>query len=300
MSHVAGQSRRLVNKARRSLYSRMEDASPSRTALRVARLRALHQFSPQAALFRDPYASAILGDAAPGAQELQQEDEHDRRMRLFVASRARLAEDWLAAAVRSGIRQVVVLGAGLDTFSLRNPYPDIAVFEVDHPATQAWKRQRIAEAGLAEPAGVTFVPVNFERQSLAGELAAAGLKPTEPGFFIWLGVVPYLTRDAIFATLAYIARMPGSEVVFDYSEPAENRDEAAWATRAFYAARVAAIGEPWISFFDPVELAKSLTELGFDEIEDLESGEIAARFARSPATARSNSGGHILRARRSA
>ena len=80
----------------------MEDAKPSRTALGVARLRALHQFSPQAALFRDPYASAILGDAAPTAKELEQEDERSRRMRLFVASRARLAEDWLAAAVRRG------------------------------------------------------------------------------------------------------------------------------------------------------------------------------------------------------
>ncbi|WFP60508.1 SAM-dependent methyltransferase [Mesorhizobium sp. WSM4904] len=277
----------------------MEDASPSRTALRVARLRALHQFSPQAALFRDPYALAILGEAAPNAGELSQEDEHGRRMRLFVASRARLAEDWLAAAVRRGVRQVVVLGAGLDTFALRNPYPGVTVFEVDHPATQAWKRQRIAEAGLAEPAGAAFVPVNFERQSLAGELAAAGLNTTEPSFFIWLGVVPYLTREAIFTTLDYIAGIPGSEVVFDYSEPAGNRDAAGQATLAFYAARVAAIGEPWISFFVPDELAKSLADLGFDEIEDLDNGDIAARFARTPEAGRRNSGGHILRARRS-
>ncbi|RAZ84564.1 SAM-dependent methyltransferase [Mesorhizobium hawassense] len=276
----------------------MEDASPSRTALRVARLRALHQFSPQAALFRDPYASAILGDAAPSAPELEQEDEHGRRMRLFVAARARFAEDWLSLAVRRGVRQIVVLGAGLDTFSLRNPYPDVRVFEVDHPATQAWKRQRIAEAGLAEPTDATFVPVNFERQSLPGELAAAGLKPNEPSFFIWLGVVPYLTHEAIFATLGYIASVAGSEVVFDYSEPAENRDAAGRATLAFYAARVAAIGEPWISFFVPDELAKSLAEAGFDDIEDLDSGDIAARFTRSPGN-KSNSGGHILRARRS-
>ena len=276
----------------------MEDASSSRTALRVARLRALHQFSPQAALFRDPYALAILGEAAPGAGELSEEDEHGRRMRLFVASRTRLAEDWLAAAVRRGVAQVVVLGAGLDTFSLRNPYPGLAVFEVDHPATQAWKRQRIAEAGLAEPAGAAFVPVNFERQSLAGELAAAGLKTTEPTFFLWLGVVPYLTLEAIFATLDYIAGIAGSEVVFDYSEPAENRGATGRATLAFYAARVAAVGEPWISFFVPDELAKSLADLGFDDIEDLDSGDIAARFARSPST-KSNSGGHILRARRS-
>lgn len=278
----------------------MEDATPSRTALRVARLRALHQFSPQAGLFRDPYAVAILGEAAPGVQELDQEDEHSRRMRLFVTARARLAEDWLAAAVRRGIRQLVVLGAGLDTFSLRNPYPDLAVFEVDHPATQAWKRKQISDAGLAELATTTFVPVNFERQRLSEELASAGLKSTEPSFFMWLGVVPYLTRQAVFSTLSYIAGVPGSEVVFDYSEPAENRDAAGQAALAFYAARVAAVGEPWISFFVPAELAKSLGDLGFDEIEDLDSKDIAGRFSRAPNGTRNNSGGHILRAHRSA
>ncbi|WP_214470682.1 SAM-dependent methyltransferase [Mesorhizobium sp. dw_380] len=278
----------------------MEDAIPSRTALRVARLRALHQFSPQAGLFRDRYAIAILGEAAPVAQELEQEDERSRRMRLFMAARARIAEDWLAAAVRRGIRQLVVLGAGLDTFSLRNPYSDLSVFEVDHPATQAWKRKCIADAGLAEPPATKFVPVNFERQSLSVELAQAGLRSTEPSFFIWLGVVPYLTQDAIFGTLSWIAGIPGSEVAFDYSEPVENRDLAGQATLAFHAARVAAVGEPWISFFVPAELAKSLTDLGFDEIEDLESGDIAARLSRAPKRKASNSGGHIIRARRSA
>lgn len=278
---------------------RMEDATPSRTALRVARLRALHQFSPQAGLFRDPYAIRILGDGAPTAADLGQEDEHSRRMRLFVAARARLAEDWLAAAVRRGVRQVVVLGAGLDTFSLRNPHADLAVFEVDHPATQAWKRRLVADAGLAEPRGTIFVPVNFERQLLPEELSSAGLKATEASFFMWLGVVPYLSAEAIFRTLSYIAGIPGSEVVFDYSEPAENRDMAGQATLAFHAERVASVGEPWISFFDPGALAKSLNELGFDEIEDLESGAIAARFAKAPDAGRNNSGGHILRARRS-
>ncbi|AZO43044.1 SAM-dependent methyltransferase [Mesorhizobium sp. M7D.F.Ca.US.005.01.1.1] len=277
----------------------MEDATPSRTALGVARMRALHQFSPQAALFRDPYAIPILGEAAPAAQELEQEDERSRRMRLFVTARARFAEDWLAAAVRRGIRQLVVLGAGLDTFSLRNPYPDLSVFEVDHPATQAWKRKCIADSGLAEPPATKFVPVNFERQSLPAELIAAGLQSTEPSFFIWLGVVPYLTKESIFNTLFWIAGVPGSEVVFDYSEPAENRDAAGQAALAFHAARVASVGEPWISFFVPTDLEKSLRELGFDEIEDLERSDIAARLSGAPKGPTANSGGHIIRARRS-
>ncbi|MEI9421841.1 SAM-dependent methyltransferase [Mesorhizobium sp. Cs1299R1N1] len=278
----------------------MENATPSRTALGVARMRALHQFSPQAGLFRDPYAIAILGEAAPTAHELEQEDERRRRMRLFVTARARFAEDWLAAAVRRDIRQLVVLGAGLDTFSLRNPYPDLRVFEVDHPATQAWKRKCIAESGLVEPPATTFVAVDFERQSLSTELTAAGLRSTEPSFFIWLGVVPYLTQEAIFGTLSWIAGMPGSEVVFDYSEPAENHDAAGQAALAVRAARVASIGEPWISFFVPTELAKSLNALGFDDIEDLDSSDIAARLTGAPKGTASSSGGHIIRAHRSA
>lgn len=279
----------------------MENATPSRTALGVARMRALHQFSPQAGLFRDPYAIAILGEAAPAAQELEQEDERRQRMRLFVAARARFAEDWLAAAVLRGVRQLVVLGAGLDTFSLRNPYRDLSVFEVDHPATQAWKRKCIADSGLAEPAATRFVPVDFERQSLSAELAAAGLQSTAPAFFIWLGVVPYLTKEAILKTLSWIAGVPGSEVVFDYSEPAANRDAAGQTALAFHAARVASVGEPWISFFVPAELAKSMGELGFDEIEDIESGDIAARFSEAPKGMTNNSGGgHIIRARRTA
>ncbi|WP_292253359.1 hypothetical protein [Mesorhizobium sp.] len=110
--------------------------------------------------------------------------------------------------------------------------------------------------------------------------------------------MPYLTREAIFATLGYIAGLAGSEVACDYSEPAGNRGAAGRATLAFYAARVAAVVEPWISFFVPDELAKSLADLGFDDIEDLDNGDIAARFAKLPST-KSNSGGHILRARRS-
>lgn len=251
-------------------------------------------------MFRDPYAIAILGEAAPEAQELEQEDERRRRMRLFVAARARFAEDWLAAAASRGVRQLVVLGAGLDTFSLRNPYPDLSVFDVDHPATQAWKRKCIADSGLAEPPATRFVPVDFERQSLSAELAAAGLRSTEPSFFIWLGVVPYLTKEAIFKTLTWIAGIPGSEVVFDYSEPAEKRDAAGQAALAFHAARVASVGEPWISFFVPSELAKSMGELGFDEIEDIGSGDIAARFTGAPKGMTNNSGGHIIRARRTA
>src|SRR4051794_6791043 len=128
----------------------MHSFKPSLTALRVARLRARHQISSDAALFRDPYAAPILGEGEPREADLAGEDVYSRQLRLFVATRSRFAEDSLGAAVEHGVRQAVVLGAGLDTLSLRNPHSGngLRVFEVDHPSTQAWKQERIAAAGL--------------------------------------------------------------------------------------------------------------------------------------------------------
>src|SRR5262245_21708844 len=120
----------------------MHALKPSLTALRVARLRARHQISADAALFRDPYAAPILGEGEPSEADLAAEDAYARHLRLFVLTRSRFAEDSLGLAVERGVRQAVVLGAGLDTLSLRNPHADqgLRIFEVDHPSTQAWKR----------------------------------------------------------------------------------------------------------------------------------------------------------------
>jgi methyltransferase (TIGR00027 family) len=280
----------------------MQAFKPSLTALRVARLRARHQSSADAALFRDPYAVPILGEGEPSEADLAGEDLYSRQLRLFVATRSRFAEDSLSRAVERGVSQAVVLGAGLDTLSLRNPHADkgLRIFEVDHPGTQAWKRERIAAAGLAEPAAVRFVAVDFETEKLSDQLHLAGYRIGAPGFFIWLGVVPYLTRDAIFDTLGFIAGVAGSEVVFDYSEPRESRPPAAQAAFDRRAARVAKIGEPWLSFFAPTELAASLADLGFDELEDLDASGMAARYPRSGPPPKAGSGAHLMRARRSA
>jgi methyltransferase (TIGR00027 family) len=216
-----------------------------------------------------------------------------------MAARSRFAEDCLHAAVSRGVRQAVVLGAGLDTFSLRNPYAQLGlrVFEVDHPTTQVWKLERLAQVGLARPASTIFAGVDFESQSLGSALVAAGIERERPTFFFWLGVVPYLRREAITATLRFIASLPGSEVVFDYSEPLENfpperRDEI-----QHLAARAAAIGEPWLSHFDPGELSGLLRRSGFEGIEDLGLADIATRYL--DATGEHTDGGpgpHVVRA----
>jgi methyltransferase (TIGR00027 family) len=253
---------------------------PSHTARGAAACRAIHQTLEGGAIFRDPFAMRILDDKTRAALGEMAADPALRPMRLFIAARSRFSEGSLAACVARGVRQVVVLGAGLDTFSLRNPYAGLGVrvFEVDYPATQEWKRERLEQAGLAIPASLTFAPVDFERQSLADGLAAAGFAAGRPTFFQWLGVVPYLTRVAISLTLDFIAAVPESEVVFDYAEPLENYSEERRATVIAVAESAAARGEPWLSLFDPAELAGMLHDKGFGTVEDLGMAEIADRF----------------------
>ena len=184
----------------------MRDDSPSRTAVRVALRRAAHQVLDRPPVFTDPLAVAIVG-ADP--EEIERDRRHrstfGRGMRAFLAVRSRWAEDRLAEAVAHGVSQYVLLGAGLDTFALRNPDPGLQVFEVDHPASQAFKRRRIEAAGLAARSGPIYVPVDFETQDLPSALAAAGFDAGRPAFFAWLGVVPYLEEPAILETLRFVA-----------------------------------------------------------------------------------------------
>src|SRR6202165_3581113 len=204
---------RLIAIARTRLQGRicMQNGQPSRTALGAAIQRAAHQTLDDAKVFKDAFARLLLGQEADALIEAVSADPAQRQMRIFMAARSRFAEDCQDAAVSRGVRQVAIVGAGLDTFSLRNPHVTLGwrVFEVDHPTTQAWTRERIAEPGLAAPASLTFAHVDFDRQSLAEGLVAAGFQPTQPAFFHWLGVVPYLRRDAISAILQFIASVRG-------------------------------------------------------------------------------------------
>jgi len=258
----------------------VQTGQPSHTARGAAAYRAIHQTLEGGVIFSDPFAARILDEETRARLDETAADPSLRPMRLFIAARSRFSEDTLAACVARGVRQVVVLGAGLDTFSLRNPHAGqgVRVFEVDYPATQAWKRERLKQAGLAVPASLTFAPVDFERQSLAEGLKAAGFQADRPAFFQWLGVVPYLTREAVSLTLDFIARVPESEVVFDYAEPFENYPADRRADVMEVAARAASRGEPWLSLFDPAELSKMLRNKGFGIVEDLGLAEIAERF----------------------
>jgi methyltransferase (TIGR00027 family) len=243
----------------------MLEREPSRTAFAAATYRAAHQVLEQGRVFEDPFAVPILG-VDPGVFLRNPEaNEAQRGIRFFVAARSRIAEAALALGVTArGVGQLAVLGAGLDTFAYRNPFGGrLRVFEVDHPATQAWKRRRLAEAGIAVPGDLIYAPVDFERESLREQLAKAGLDPGLRTFFIWLGVVPYLTKAAIGSTLSQIAAHPrGAEVVFDYGEPREMIDPALRPQYEARAARVAAAGEPFLSYFAPAELHADLRARG--------------------------------------
>ncbi len=258
----------------------MREREPSRTALAVAGHRAAHQVLEDGRVFTDPLALTILGAGAQQAVQAARLNPSMGGMRFFVAARAAIAEAHLKAGVETrGVGQLVVLGAGLDTFAYRNPHGDrLAVFEVDHPETQAWKRRRLAETGIAIPGSLRYAPGDFERDDLMAGLAAAGFDPAKRTFFTWLGVVPYLTKAAIDETLGRIAGVGGgAEVVFDYSDPPGALSEAAAAVHRARAERVAALGEPFLSYFEPAELHAKLAALGLSEIEDLGPRGLLAR-----------------------
>ncbi|HEX9169686.1 MAG TPA: SAM-dependent methyltransferase, partial [Roseiarcus sp.] len=222
-----------------------------------------------------------------------------RPLRLFIAMRSRFAEDAARRAMAEGVRQILVLGAGLDTFAYRLEAPHgLRIFELDHPATQRDKQRRLAEAAIDEPAYVVYVAHDFERGSMTEALEAAGFDPDARTFVLWLGVTPYLTEDAVYATLAELARLPGgAEVVFDYGNPPDRITET--ATRNFHremAERVAASGEPFRCYLDTAALHERARSFGFSEIEDLDRSALVARYLPdTPIAPRSGPGGHVVR-----
>jgi len=281
----------------------MISAKPSHTAQRVAIRRAAHQLWDFPKVFEDPIAVAIAGPHA--LEELQRsagtEPFFSSALRAFLVVRSRYAEDRLAAAVEGGVQQYVVLGAGLDTFAYRNPWRSagLRVFEVDHPATQEWKRARLSDVGIAVPPDMTFAAVDFEEHSLADGLLAAGFDRERSAFFSWLGVTPYLSRAAFDATVQFIAGIPpGSGVAFDYAVERSLLGPQQRLALDAMSARVARAGEPFQLFFDPGALARDLAHLGFTDIEDLDAEEINARYfaGRTDGLAVSG-GGHLLSAR---
>ena len=277
----------------------MQSGQPSRTAVGAAGHRAAHQILERGFIFADPLALSILGQDADRAVALARATPERRPLRLFIAMRSRFAEELARRAIGDGVRQVLVLGAGLDTFAYRlEASEDMRVFELDHPASQRDKRLRLAAAGIAEPRHVAYAPHEFERGSMTASLEAAGFKTALRTFVLWLGVTPYLTEDAVYATLSELARWPGgAEVVFDYANPPHMIEaEAGRLYHERMAEKVAAAGEPFRCYLETGALHARVRELGFTGIEDLDRAALAARYLPDLTSApRQGPGGHVVR-----
>jgi methyltransferase (TIGR00027 family) len=279
----------------------MNPNEPSRTALMVARQRAAHQLLDHGSILDDPFAIQILHEDEKDVLQFANAHPLASIGRLFTAARSRIAEDALSRAVDSGIRQIVILGAGLDTFALRNPHGarQIRIYEVDHPATQALKCQRLAEAQIALPPWLIFAPVDFERDDVGEKLVVAGFQQNSPAFFTWLGVVPYLTEDAIGRTLDYMSSIQKSEVVFDYMEPPEAFSEELRQIEKERTEQLKKTGEASVCRFDAAGMAAILLSHGFCAIEDISFQEIASRFGRAvQGLAPGHPGVHVVHAKK--
>jgi len=263
----------------------MREDRPSRTAMGMAIHRAAHQKFDHPPVFEDPFAERILSQGMRAALEKR---AHYRRRRLspsiyvrsMLAARSRVAEEALALAVGRGVRQYVVLGAGLDTFALRNTTANLRVFEVDYPSTQAYKKKLLDDAGIAVPSTLRFVPVDFEKQKLRTELVRALLDPDRPTFFSWLGVIMYLRREDILATLRAAASLagPSGGIAFDFIGRPPKWNLFLRAFIRYRSWSVARVGEPFKTFLSPDEARELLTEAGFKEILILGPKELNARY----------------------
>jgi len=256
---------------------------PSRTAVGVGMLRLAHQvLDSEPHILEDPVAIALAGPEVIEAIRARADEFQapaTRALRAHVLLRSRYTEDCLAEAVHRGVRQYVVLGAGGDTFAYRQPAwaHELKIIEVDHPGSQQQKRENLAKAGVAIPGNVQFAAVDFETVSLREGLAAAAFDVTRPAFFSWLGVTMYLTEDAVDAVLSFVGALPDrTEIVFTFAQrpSADPADDG----RRLLAQQAADVGEPWLSYFDPIDLAKKLEGFGFSAVSFLHPSEAERRY----------------------
>ena len=201
-----------------------------------------------------------------------------------VISRARYTEDTLEEAFRQGVKQYVILGAGMDTFAFRRPemLEELEVFEVDHPSTQKFKLHRLAELGWKHPAKLHFIPIDFTKESLVTALMrSSSYDPKIKTFFSWFGVTPYLPQKDVLATLRFIADVApvGSSLVFDYIDTDAFIPEKLSPQMRELLEYLSKIGEPLESNgFNPSNLAEELASLGFRLYEDLSPTDIEGRY----------------------
>jgi methyltransferase (TIGR00027 family) len=253
--------------------------------LNVADERAAHQMLDHPKIFEDPLALRIIGAEGKSRLRLslaQLQKPEACAFRAAVMVRNRYAEDELAQSIHRGVRQYVILGAGLDTFAYRNPFPLLRVFEVDHPATQAWKRSCLEKAAIPIPASVTYVSVDFERQMIIDALRQSGFKSDELTFVSFIGVVRYLSRETFISVLTSIvsSMRAGSEVIFDFAPPPsqlERLRELADEIIVNWGSKKNGFRP---TYLDPAPLIRDLKRIGFAEVQLFAPKELNVRYCK--------------------
>ncbi len=267
----------------------MQTGTPSRTAMATALMRAIHSRADPLPLIDDPWGDRLLApvreiiDARSREAGFSDADAYLRNGAAYanVIIRARFAEDALARARSRGVGQYVIIGAGFDCYALRQPPGEpLVIYEVDHPATQTYKRRRLSAAGVEPPQNLRFVAADLGQQRLGDALARAGYDANSPAFFAWLGVTMYLTREANLATFSEIARIGArdSELVFTYTDAQLFHPDERSPKFQRLLERVGSIGEPIITGFDPARMADELAACGLALIEDVGADELIARY----------------------
>lgn len=260
-----------------------EAPAPDSTAVRVALWRALHvQVDPPPHVFVDEVGLRL---AAPGDAWRDRPDMDPRfttPFRASIVARARYVEDLVLDRMQRGISQYVILGAGLDTFAQRRAEvgSKLTVFEIDRPALQAWKRQRLIELGFGVPDWLRLVPVDFEAGDGWWErLTSSGFDARQPAVVACTGVSMYLSGDAVASLLRQVARLaPGSILVMTFLLPIELADAEARPGFERAAKGAQASRTPFISFFAPDEILALAREAGFGEVRHVSAAALTERY----------------------
>jgi methyltransferase (TIGR00027 family) len=267
----------------------LEKKGRSVTAEAVAIQQALHHTLDAAPKILDDSISPLLIDLASDTYKaiISFLDSATRPVkspfRAVFIMRSRYTEDCLAESLVRGIRQYVILGAGLDTFAYRQPVwsSSLRIYEVDHPASQEWKRERLKAAKVTVPGNLVFAPIDFETISLRDGLSARGFDFRAPSFFSLLGVTQYLTIEAIESIFRFVRSLPsGSEIVFEFIVPDDLMPADEAGVFAGAASMSAERGEPWLTRLRPSELNSRLTALGFSLVIHLSPQAANERYFR--------------------
>jgi methyltransferase (TIGR00027 family) len=282
----------------------MDSGRASLTAMGTSLMRAHHTRSAREPLVHDPWGDRLVSEAdrerlrqmsLSGLSEKDREPlealEPDELTAVFLSShpsygtviiRTRYTEDALAEAVARGVRQFVIVGAGLDSFALRRPAfaTDVEVFELDHPDTQEVKLERLAQCGVQSPPGVQFIAADLGGEGVDQALMRSSFDSGQPSFFSWLGVTVYLTREANLKTLRAIASCgaPGSELVFDFIDQRTFDSPQIDADAARARAQFASVSEAWVSGFRSPDLGEDLRAASFELLEDLSPDDLRERY----------------------